>query len=204
MKGIILISGLAIGMVSCAGSSKVTKVKQEQKGTERRKLSCGDLHVDMNTPHLDWHEENRSVLNKTDEVLVLPKDYKVYSVDSAQLSSFFSAIQGNSVVTTVLPLPAPAGCRLFDVKNDVKKDAAVPVGMTIASGESNGQKMTMSFYRNNLIAHINWFDIKYEMMTVKAGGNPFIIVYEKAATPPDTRKTQEETKPEIIELRYDK
>jgi len=204
MMRIVLMAAIVLGLASCKGSSKVTSARQDQNTTERKKLSCADVHVDMNTPHLDWFEENKSVLNKANEVLVLPKNYQVFSIDTTQLSSFFNAVQSGNTVITVLPLPSPAGCQLFTVTNNPEKGAKLPQGMIMAVGESNGQKAVLNFYRENLTAHINWFDMKYEIMTVKANGLPYIIVYEKMPPPPDPRKNKEDNKPEIIELRYNK
>lgn len=201
---IFLIAAIVLGLVSCKGSSKVTSAGQGQNTTERKKLSCADVHVDMNTPHLDWFEESKSVLNQADEMLVLPKNYKVFSLDTAQLNTFFNAVQSGNTVITVLPLPTPAGCRLFTVSNNLKEGAKIPPGMIMAVGESNGQKAALNFYRGNLTAHINWFDIPYEMMTVKAKGQPYVIVYEKMPPPPDPRVNKEDSQPEIIELRYNK
>lgn len=200
----LLIAIIALGFASCKSGSKVTSAGAEQNTTGRKKLSCADVHVDMNTPHLDWFEENRSVLNRSGEVLVLPKNYKVFSLDTVQLNMFFNSVQTGNRVVTVLPLPSPADCQLFTVTNNLDKGAKLPPGMIMAVGESKGQKAALTYYRKELTAHINWFDIHYEMMTVKAGGVPYVIVYEKMPPPPDPRKNQQNQQPEIIELRYDK
>jgi hypothetical protein len=201
-KGLLVIL-TTLGLASCKGSSEV-KTAARDNGTERKKLACADVHVDMNTAHIDWYEENKSVLNTSGEILVLPKNYKIYGVDTSQLRSFFNAVQAGNTVITVLPLPSPADCQLFTVNNNLKEGAKVPQGMIMAAGESNGQKAALNYYRENLTAHINWFDIQYEMMTVKANGLPYIVVYEKTPPPPDPNKNRKEEKPELIELRYNK
>ncbi len=204
MMRIVLMAAIVLGLASCKGSSRVTSARQDQNTTERKKLACADVHVDMNTPHIDWYEENKSVLNASSEILVLPKNYRIYGVDTAQLRSFFGAVQSGNTVITVLPLPSPADCQLFTVSNNLKQGAKVTPGMIMAAGESNGQKAALNYYKENLTAHINWFDMKYEMMTIKAKGLTYIIVYEKMPPPPDPNKNKNEDKPEIIELRYDK
>lgn len=203
MKKVILAITLTLGLAACKGSSEVKNAVRDN-GTERKKLACAEVHVDMNTTHIDWYEENKSVLNASSEILVLPKNYKIYGVDTSQLSSFFAAIQSGNTVSTVLPLPTPAGCQLFTLNNNVKNGAKIPQGMIIAAGECNGQKATFNYYRQSIAAHIDWFDIQYEMMTVRAKGLPYIVVYEKMPPPPDPNKNQQQDKPEIIELRYDK
>lgn len=199
----LLVIAVALGLASCKGSSEVKSAARDN-GTERKKLACAEVHVDMNTTHIDWYEENKSVLNASSEILVLPKHYRIYGVDTAQLSSFFAAIKAGKTITTVLPLPPPADCQMFTVSNNLKDGAKIPQGMIMAAGESNGQKVAMNYYRENLTAHIDWFDMKYEMMTVRAKGLPYIIVYEKMPPPPDPNKNKGDIKPEIIELRYDK
>lgn len=199
----ILIATIALAMASCKGSSEVKSAVREHE-TERKKLACAQVHVDMNTPHLDWHEADKSILNSTGEILVLPKNYKIYGVDTAQLRSFFGAVQSGNTVITVLPLPSPAGCQLFTVSNNPEEGAKIPPGMIMAAGECNGQKAAFNYYRENLTAHVNWFDIQYEMMTVKAKGLPYVIVYEKMPPPPDPNKNLQDAKPEIIEFKYNK
>lgn len=200
---VLLVISIALGLASCKGSSEV-KTSARDNSTERKKLACAELHVDMNSTHIDWYEENKSILNASGEILVLPKNYRVYGADTAQLRSFFTAVHTGQTVSTVLPLPSPAGCQLFTVNNNKKEGTKIPQGMVMAAGESNGQKAALNYYRESLTAHINWFDMKYEMMTVKVKGLPYVVVYEKMPPPPDPNKNKQEDKPEIIELRYDK
>jgi len=206
MRLTISILTLAIGLASCSGSNKVTTAKEGGKSIERKKMACGKVHVDMNEPHLDWFEENNSILSKADEILVLPKDYKVYTIESAQLNNFFSAIQNGKTLSTVIPLPEPADCQIFTVKNNLKEGSRIPAGTTMGAGESNGQKMAISYYMGKLAANINWFDLQYEVTTVLIKGTPYILVYEKQLPPPGKTKStnQEVTKPEFIEIQYNK
>lgn len=202
MRALLLIT-IVLGLASCKGSSEI-KTAGRDNGSERKKLACADVHVDMNTTHIDWYEENKSVLNASSEILVLPKSYKIYGVDTSQLRSFFAAIESGKTASTVLPLPSPAGCQLFTMSNNLKDGEKIPHSMIMAMGESNGQKAALNYYRENLTAHINWFDLKYEIMTVKANGLPYMVVYEKTPPPPDPNKNRKEQKPELIELRYNK
>ncbi len=199
MRGLLIIT-IVLGLASCKGSSEVKSAPRDSNA-ERKKLACADVHVDMNTTHIDWYEENRSVLNASSEILVLPKNYRIYGVDTAQLRSFFAAVHAGRTLATVLPLPSPAGCQLFTVSNNLNDNAKIPPGMIMAEGESNSQKAALNYYRESLAAHIDWFDIQYEMMTVRANGLPYIIVYEKMPPPQDPNKNLKEEKPEIIEFR---
>lgn len=200
------IIALTIGLASCTGSSKVATTNSNSAKAERKKMACADVHVEMSSTHLDWFTENSSILSKSDQVLVLPKAYKVYSIDSAQLSTFFKAVQKGETVNTVVPLPAPADCQLFTIVNNVKKDTNTPGGMISAAGEGKGQKMTLSYYNGYLTGNINWFDIAYEIQTTTVNKQPYFIVYAKQPPPENKNKNNNPaaSQPQIIDITYDK
>lgn len=201
LAGIVFI-GLALS--SCTAGNKTTSVKGGDN-TGRKKMACADIHVDMNTPHLDWFREHTSVLNKADQVLVLPKDYEVYSIDSARLADVFSIINKGDKVATVIPLPQPAGCQLFTLHNNVPEGTYIRTGATPAAGEAKGQQIIASYYNGQLSANINWFDIKFEIKPVTVQGKPYFIVYTQQ--PPAENKNLDKsinTTPELQEIRYDK
>lgn len=197
MRRSIIFLAQVILLASCTGSSK-TATTTGGKQADRKKAECSKLHVDMNQPHLDWYEADKDVLNKSNEILVLPKDYKVYTIDTAQLSTFFSTIDAGQSLNTAMPLPAPAGCQLFTVKLRQKRGTTV-----YATGESMGQQVNMSLNNGLLFGMVNWFDIEYEIRSQKILGQTYTLVYEKMPPPP-----QDTTKPkphiQLRELRYDK
>ncbi len=195
---------LAISFASCKGSNKVATANDADNGTERRKMACGKIHVDMNQPHIDWFEENNNILNKSTELLVLPKNYKVYALDTAQLSKFFGAVANNRTVTTVVPLPKPADCQLFTVKNNVKEGVRITKGATMGEGECNGQKMGISYYLGKLAGFIDWYGLKYEIITIFIQNNPYAIIYEKMPPPEKDPNDILLTEPVIEEIKYDK
>ena len=206
MRKIACIVFLSMAIASCKSSSKSTASENGQNTTERKKMACSDVHVEMNEPHLDWYTENSSVLSRSKEVLVLPKDYKVYSGDSTHLADFFDAIKNNKPAKTVLPLPQPAGCRLFTVTNDIKEGNRLPTGMVMAAGESMGQKAAFNYYNNKLTIHVNWFDIEYELITIPIEGQNYYIVYEKMPPPENKNKDKnpEKSQLQLTEILYDK
>lgn len=206
MRLTVSIIALTIGLVSCTGSSKVATTGSNTTKAERKKMACADVHLEMSSTHLDWFAENSSILSKSDQVLVLPKAYKVYSIDSMQLSTFFNAIQKGETVNTVIPLPAPADCQLFTINNNLKKDAAIPRGMISATGEAQGQKIALSYQNGYLTGYVNWFDIAYEIQTTTVNRQPYFIVYAKQPATENNNKNinPSDTRPEIIELKYDK
>lgn len=184
MKRIAYILFIAGGFASCKGSDKISSAGNEQAEVTRKKPVCGKLHVDMNEPHLDWYEENSSVLNKSTELLVLPKDYKVYSVDSAQLNRFFKAIANNKTVKTVVPLPKPADCQLFTVKSHTYMPTRklMPNAIT-AKGLAKGQELVLGYDNGLLDGFVSWFEIDYQIITKYVQGKPYLIVYTKQQLP---------------------
>ncbi|MCB0697160.1 MAG: hypothetical protein KDC07_07330 [Chitinophagaceae bacterium] len=204
LKTFILI--LTLALASCKGSNKVVTTNNTGNSEIRKKIACGKEHVEMNKAHIDWFEANNSILNKSTEVLVLPKDYKVYSIDTSQATVFFNTVGSGATATTVIPLPSPADCQVFTVKNNVKEGAHVTKGATMAVGECKGQTMGISYYMGKVAANVNWFGIEYELKTMFIQGEPYVIVYSKMPPPENNNKNKDKakTEPEVIEIRYDK
>ena len=177
---------LIIVLASCQGSNKVVSANKDNT-PERKKLACAQTHVDMNTPHIDWFEEESNVFNKAPEIIVLPKNYKVYSVDRSKLDTFFNTIKSRQTVTTALPLPSPAGCQLFEVKNNLKEGARIPPSLTMGLGIAQEQKAALSYnsYNGEMVVHIDWFGLFYEISPVTANNKRYYIVYEKE--PPEEK-----------------
>lgn len=198
-----------LAISSCKTGSKVANNTTEGNKAHK-KLACADVHVDINTPHLDWMIENNSTLNKSlakmTNVIVLPKDYAAYSIDSAQLTNFFTAINQGERLQTSVPLPKPAGCQVFTLHNNIPEGTHVPGGMVAAVGDAMNQKLSASLYNGNLTAHINWFDIMYEVMTINTPDGDYIIIYAKQPPPENKNIEKDPAKytPQIQEIRYDK
>lgn len=204
MKYLAYILAPVLLLASCTGSNKTVAGKNDNHNP-RKKMACADVHIDMNTPHLDWVIESNNVLNKADYVLVLPKEYYTYSIDSAQLVTFFRAVNNGETLKTVIPLPKPAGCQVFTVHNNLPESANIAGAFTI-TGDAMGQKLMAGYGNGNFVAQVNWFDINYEIMTVTVQGAPYFIVYAKQ--PPAENKNIDRnpanTMPQIQEIRYDK
>lgn len=204
MKSFVPVILLCIFIASCAGSNKTNNSAAHVD--TRKKAVCGNLHVEMDKAHIDWYAENESILQSSEKVLVLPKKYRIYSNDSAQAAGFFRSIASGENVKTAIPLPEPAGCQLFSVKNQAEDKRKMIPGAVMATGEAKGQGLTLSYYRGDMTAHINWFDLEYEMITVPIKGVKYYIIYEKMPPPVNNKKNEntEVAKPEIIEFKYDK
>lgn len=205
MKQIIYILVIAAGLASCNGSNKVSKVNGDKSDISRKKPVCGKLHVDMNEPHLDWYEEDNSVLTKSTELLVLPKEYKVYSIDTAQLNTFFNAIANKQTVRTTVPLPKPADCQLFVVRQHNFKAAKSSATVTTAKGIANDQELALKYQQGNMEGYISWFDIDYQIITKFINGQPYFIVYTKQQLPTtaEDAKTKSPETPQMAPIHRD-
>lgn len=200
MRRIITILITATTLLSCTGTNKVADV-QQKGNTQRRKAACGKVHVDMNKPHIDWYEADKSALYKSTEAIVLPKDYKVYTTDTAQLTGFLNALNNGSKMEMVVPLPAPADCQVFTIHK--YKDPKAP-GI-IAEGESKSQKIYLSLNKGMINGWVKWFEIEYRIIAQRIEGIPYYIVYTKVDMPEN--KTQKESSTnnyELKKVRYDK
>lgn len=204
MRKVYILALVALGWASCTGSNKVAKDDNGNNVTNRTKAACGNLHVDMDKPHIDWFETDKSVLSKSSEILVLPKEYKVYSVDTAQLNNFFAAIEKGQTVVSAFPLPKPAECQLFTLKAPKNKTPGLDMpGAVTAQGECKGQKMNLTYHNGKAGAYVNWFDIKYRISTILIEGLPYLIIYEQQ-TPPPIQNGNKTSSPKIMQIRYDK
>lgn len=186
MRVIIGTVCIIMSLTACRGTNEATTNATDTNKVVRKKTACSKLHVDMNQPHLDWYETDKTILHKANEILVLPKDFKVYSIDTAQLNSFFNSIGNGQTAVTAVPLPTPAECQLFTVA--LNKQAKNTGNTIVAIGKAKEQDLFINYFNNNMKAIIDWFDIKYEITSVSVQGLPYFIVYEKAPPPIDTNK----------------
>ena len=164
---------IALVLASCKSTDKVTSATGSK--SQKKKVACGDMHVDMGQAHIDWYEENASVFNNVQEVVVLPKEYKVYAADSAQVANFFAAINDNQTVSTVVPLPKPADCRIFTMKNNAPGKQSGDNSIT-ARGKSADQQMIMIYKDGKIEGEVAWFELTYSINTVEANDKLYYIV----------------------------
>ncbi|MCB0698379.1 MAG: hypothetical protein H6551_12450 [Chitinophagales bacterium] len=177
MKRLGSIVLIIVTLAACKGTDKMTSATDGR--TVKKKAACGNMHIDMGQPHLDWYEENASVFNNAKEVVVLPKEYKVYSIDSVQLARFFTAINRNNTLSTVVPLPKPADCRIFDMRNNLAPNFKPQPNTGQAIGKSADQEMILIYTNGKIEGLIKWFELKYAINTVQANGRSYYIVYTK-------------------------
>ncbi len=185
--GIIVL--IALTIASCRAGRETANSDIQQNN---RKVACADIHVDMGQAHIDWFEEKSNVLNKSKELIVLPKEYKVYSVDSTQIAEFFNKIHDQgATLSSVVPLPEPAGCRLFEFRNNIKEGATPPAGHIFTYGVCLEQKMMLNCDRyGTMHGFVEWYELLYEIMPVKANGTTYYVVYQKQKQQKETPQKQ--------------
>lgn len=177
--GIIVL--ITAALAACKGSETVTKNTADNS---KKKVACADLHFDMGKPHIDWFEEKKSVFNNSEKILVLPKEYKVYSVDSAQVAEFFKyCSMPGTKLESVVPLPKPADCRLFTFQNNSNDGANIPAGNAYTVGECLEQKMMLNYVNGQMKGLVEWYGIMFELLPIVVPivthNKTYYILYQK-------------------------
>lgn len=197
---------LIVGLAACKGTNKVVSATEGTKDV-KKKVACAGVHINEEQPHLDWFPENASVFNDSKEVVVLPKEYKIYSVSPVQMQAFFNALDSDPTkeLTTVIPLPKPADCQVFTVrKHEVAGSKPLP-GVVLTMGKAKGQEMELDYKDGKMVAHVIWFGLTYEVYPVSNGSQTYYVVYEKQKVTNENNKPPvPEQKVKLEELKYDR
>ena len=104
-----LILTASVGLVAC--SSSKNSGTSSKTNTSRQTIACAEQHITGN--HLDWHPVDNGAVTFP-KGAKLPTDYKIYTLDTAQVSGFFKS--SSKSWKTVLPLPEPTGCQISSLK----------------------------------------------------------------------------------------
>lgn len=183
MKKVFTIAILGAMLAACNSSEKLTSNNEGGK-TTKKKVACADMHIDMGKAHLDWVKEKESVLQDDSKLVVLPKEYTVYSIGNGQLTTFFEAVKNNTDVQpleTVVPLPY--GCIVFPVKE--RTDISLQMrkmypNTTLLVGEKDGYELNLSFDGTKMSGRVKSATQQYDIMPMVANGYVYYMVYEKA------------------------
>lgn len=199
---IICIGLLTLG--ACKGTDKVSS-----GGKQKTKVvACSNVPIDLGKPHVDWYEEDKSVLDSADEMLVLPKEYKIYSISNKQLDDFYTSINSGEQLTMVVPLAGDAGCQTFTMHKDSITSAQVKKmypNTQMLKGISGTSVLNVAYDGSTMNALATVGSDQYNVMPVKAKSAWYCIVYKKAEVKVD--KEQRSNVPNegvIIQNRYDK
>lgn len=192
----ILIAGFSLAILgSCKGTDKLSNSGSKQVA---KIVACSNVPIDLGKPHIDWYEEKRSVLissNNRDNVLVLPKEYEVYSISNTQVAQFFTAVKGGEQLQMVVPLPYPSGCRAFSMVQD-KEGATQQLTNT-----ERQYKLKVAYDGNIIGGYATVDDETYRLMPVKNNDKWYCVIYKK-----EKRMSNDNAVPkgQVIKKRYDK
>lgn len=195
MKKSITVAALGLLMLgACKVGDKVASNNTKQM---TRVASCGDIPIDLAKPHIDWYKESRSVLNtnSTDNVMVLPKEYEVYSLNKTQIETFFAASAAGEQLNLVVPLAYPVGCKSFPMKND---------GGTPQQLKSIDRQYTLKVvYDGKALSGFAVVDDEtYRIMPVQNNNAWYCVVYKQAKQPANDNKATPQG--QVLQQRFDK
>jgi hypothetical protein len=190
--------------LSCKTSQKTASAAK--KAT--RPVACAGLAI--TSIHFDWIIEKDDALSGYTE-RPLPKEYKVYSIDSTQLAAFFNYAQehpNDSGLQISVPLPDPQGCRVFDVPN-IKvrpgKDNTFMTGLTGTDAEIKENTIKMNFDGQQIHASVNWFSMLYVVLPVVYNTKIYYLLYSRASAPPtSTRPAKNSAIPNVYKPMFNK
>lgn len=191
----ILIAGFSLAILgSCKGTDKLSNSDSKQVA---KTVACSNVPIDLGKPHIDWYEEKKSVLanNNTDNVLVLPKEYEVYSISNTQVAQFFTAVKDGEQLQMVVPLPYPSECKAFTMEQDTQ-------GPTQQLTNTERQYKLKVAYDGNIIGGYATVDEEtYRLMPVENNDKWYCVIYKK-----EKRKSNVNAMPkgQVIQRRYDK
>ena len=171
-----LILALTLGLAACTGTNKV---KDDSTAGTKKKVACAKTHIDEGAPHIDWFDEKDEVLDGAKEVVVLPKVHKLYSISTLQADNFFNIVNNDTVLTTIIPLPQPAGCQVFTIRKHIPENARIPAGTVVTKGDALGQEAMITYSENKFYAFIKWFDNEFIVTPITAHEQTYYLVYTK-------------------------
>jgi hypothetical protein len=172
-----------MGVSSCAGSRKTAVDQEAGTQTEKKqKLACADVSKGISGVQLAWKTEENSVLNSLTNK-AKPTSYKVYSLDSLQLGNFFREARSKGNVSTVLPLPDPAGCRLCRLTEsgvmpeELKKK--YPDVVSLKGSDAEGADVRLDYDGRKMKGQVIVKGEVYLVNPVRSNDKTYYMVYRK-------------------------
>jgi hypothetical protein len=188
-------------------SCKLTK-----SGTTSKKgntsIACSGLEI--TNPHFSWMNEKDDALNGYTEK-PLPKDYKVYSIDSTQLVNFFTYAKTHPKDTSLkilIPLPSPIGCQLFVLpilKTRSNHDNTFEMtGMWGTGIENKDNKIKINYDGKKLLANVIWDHSYYSALPINYNEKTYYIIYLRKDMVPNNNTPKKTYSPKLTAPLFDK
>ena len=208
IKGTSLVI-LALISLSCNSTRKTASISGTRANSPARKsIACGEQAKESSQPHLDWIIEENSVLDNV-TTLSRPSSYKVYSLDSVQLRSFFHAAKGTpgkpGSVKTILPLPAPFECRTYafsesNAMSQQLKEKYPDIVSLKGSDETGKADARLDYDGMKLRGQIMWNKEIYLISAIPNNGRYYYMVYLRS----DSGEQKEPFEENPVQTRYDR
>jgi hypothetical protein len=188
MKRITGIGLIALGLfsVSCSSTKKAATPAGNGAVTNAN-IACSDLQKEAGEPRLDWIIEKNSVLDNL-TTLAKPSSYKVYSLDTNQMRSFFKAYKDaadkQAVLKILLPLPEPVGCRTYTLAESgvmpAKLKEKYPDIVSLKSKDGTGVRLDYDGLK--IRAQVTEGADVYVFTPVRNNGTTYYMVYKRSET----------------------
>lgn len=172
----------ALLAVSCSSSKKAV-TKQDTKD-----IACAELQLPASSAHLDWIVEKGRVLNGY-TATKLPDNFEVFSIDSMQLTNFFTtAGSAGDTATFATVVPLPDGCRVFKlVPSQIMAEGLQRKYPSIVSLKGNdvntGQyDLRMNYDGTKMSGQVLTNNTVYTITPIFYNSHTYYIVYQLAMT----------------------
>ena len=191
---------LASVLLSCNTQKKTTASSGGEEKKGNRRIACSQQTKNDSQPRLEWIIEDDSVLNGL-TTMERPSSYKVYSLDSAQAKTFFRSFNDTSRkqerITMYLPLPAPHGCKAFNVSNskvmNQKLKEKYPEIVTLQGVGADGKgDVRINYDGIRVKTQVNMNGEIILLNAVRHKGRTFYVAYARAASK-DKKESFEES-----------
>lgn len=179
IRQFLIITALA-ALAGCSSSKKSGTAKNDKA---RQAIACAEQQLSGN--HLDWHIIDTSTVTFP-KGMRMPAGYKIYTLDSAQLATFFS--RPSDTWRTALPLPEPVGCQVVTLKEsaamseDLKKKFPNNVSLQ-GKGDGNPQSdIRLDYDGKRVRGMVRWGADQYIINPVMNGSTLYYMVFNKQAS----------------------
>ncbi len=189
----VIVSTLISG--SCKTGKKTAAVGTNKDG---RQVACPIKNEDQ--PHLTWYVEKTTLLDSM-KMRLPTKEASVYSLDTGETKKFFALFRDsvgmNTRIVMTLPMPAPNGCKTFNVSVSKVMNAKLrekyPDIIALEGKGTDGKGDARINYDGHKVKiQVNMNGSVVLMNAARYHGNTYYVVYARNASP-DKKEPFEET-----------